>query len=272
MSIGYLADSFDVISLRDLDLIAQARARCSRLLVGVFTDDYVKQLLGRHPLVPFDERAAVVQHVDGVSDVVSHDPLIRSAPQAEASVLFAAVGSPVSPGDDPTWLSPRAEHIELKRRDPAIVGRFRSNQGGHQGQSRPVVGYVPGAWDAFHIGHLNILRRAREQCDYLVVGVVTDEALHQAKGKYPIIPLAERMQVVAHLGMVDDVVVDRSSDKLEVWREVGFDVLFKGDDWLGTPKGDKLQADMASVGVTVKFFPYTVGTSSTLRRAQLNAL
>jgi glycerol-3-phosphate cytidylyltransferase len=131
------------------------------------------------------------------------------------------------------------------------------------------VGYVPGAWDMFHIGHLNILLRAREQCDRLVVGVVTDEALQQAKGKLPVIPLDERVEVIRHLAMVDDVVVDFSSSKLEVWERVRFDVLFKGDDWRGTPKGEKLEADMASVAVRVIYFPYTVHTSSTLLRSLL---
>jgi len=133
----------------------------------------------------------------------------------------------------------------------------------------PTVGYVAGAWDMFHIGRLNILLRAREQCDRLIVGVVTDEALHQTKGKFPVIPLDERVEVIRHLAVVDDVVVDFSSNKLEVWERVGFDVLFKGDDWRGTPKGDKLEADMASVGVRVIYFPYTVHTSSTLLRSVL---
>jgi glycerol-3-phosphate cytidylyltransferase len=135
--------------------------------------------------------------------------------------------------------------------------------------NRPVVGYVPGAWDMFHIGHLNILLRSREQCDRLIVGVVTDDALYAAKNKYPIVPLAERMEVVSHFAMVDDVVVDYSSNKLDVWRRVGFDVLFKGDDWRGTAKGDKLEADMATVGVSVCYFPYTAHTSSTQLRAML---
>lgn len=135
--------------------------------------------------------------------------------------------------------------------------------------SRPVVGYVPGAWDMFHIGHLNILSRSRSQCDRLVAGVVTDEALFAAKGKHPVIPLAERMEVLSHLDLVDDVIVDHSVNKLEVWRRVGFDVLFKGDDWRGTPKGDRLEADMASVGVRVCYFPYTAHTSSTRLRELL---
>jgi glycerol-3-phosphate cytidylyltransferase len=135
--------------------------------------------------------------------------------------------------------------------------------------NRPLVGYVPGAWDMFHVGHLNILLRAREQCDRLVVGAVTDDALFAAKGKYPIVPLDERIEVVASFAMVDDVVVDYSSNKLDVWRRIGFDVLFKGDDWRGTDKGDKLEADMATVGVAVRYFPYTAHTSSTQLRAML---
>lgn len=132
-----------------------------------------------------------------------------------------------------------------------------------------VRGYVPGAWDMFHIGHLNILKRARERCDRLVVGVVTDEALFAAKGKLPVIPFEERCEVVASMAIVDEVVADFSSDKLEVWDRVGFDVLFKGDDWRGTPKGDKLERDMASVGVELNYFPYTAHTSSTLLRKLL---
>jgi glycerol-3-phosphate cytidylyltransferase len=136
--------------------------------------------------------------------------------------------------------------------------------------SAPIVGYVPGAWDMFHVGHLNILLRARPHCDKLIVGVVTDEALYQAKGKFPIVPLEERMEIVRHLNIVDDVTTDFSSNKLEVWERVGFDVLFKGDDWRGTAKGDKLEADMASVGVRVHYFPYTAHTSSTALRALLS--
>lgn len=133
-----------------------------------------------------------------------------------------------------------------------------------------VVGYVPGGWDMFHVGHLNILLRAREHCDRLVAGVVSDEALERAKGKTPVIPLDERMEVVRHLSMVDDVVADFSGDKRQVWERVRFDVLFKGDDWRGTAKGSRLEADMASIGVRVHYFPYTVHTSSTLLRSLLS--
>ena len=106
-------------------------------------------------------------------------------------------------------------------------------------------------------------------CDRLIVGVVTDEALFAAKDKWPIVPLDERFEMVRNLDLVDDVVIDHSSNKLEVWQRVGFDVLFKGDDWRGTAKGYKLEEDMASVGVRVKYFPYTAHTSSTMLRSIL---
>ena len=133
-------------------------------------------------------------------------------------------------------------------------------------QRHGVVGYVPGAWDMFHIGHLNILKRARQHADWLIVGVVSDEALLAMKGKTPVITLDERMAIVEALRLVDEVVVDFSINKLEVWQSVHFDVLFKGSDWKGTARGDQLEADMASVGVKVHYFPYTVHTSSTLLR------
>lgn len=135
--------------------------------------------------------------------------------------------------------------------------------------TQPVVGYVPGAWDMFHVGHLNILLKARERCDRLVVGVVTDEALFSAKGKYPVVPLDERIEVVRSIKLVDEVTVDHSSNKLDVWGRVNFNVLFKGDDWRGTAKGARLETDMASVGVDVRYFPYTAHTSSTLLRSML---
>ena len=135
-----------------------------------------------------------------------------------------------------------------------------------------VMGYVPGVYDLFHVGHLTILRRARLACDELVVGVVTDEVVERTKGRRPVVPLGERMEIISGLAVVDRVVADDcTSDKLPMWERLGFDVLFKGDDWLGTPKGDQLEASMAAVGAQVHYLPYTQHTSSTLLRAALDA-
>ncbi|PVZ58993.1 adenylyltransferase/cytidyltransferase family protein [Arthrobacter sp. H-02-3] len=130
------------------------------------------------------------------------------------------------------------------------------------------IGYAPGAFDLFHIGHLNILKHAKSQCDYLIAGVVSDEILEQVKGRLPFVPLAERMEIVGSIGYVDKVFAEVVPDKLQVWEELRFNVFFKGDDWKGTPQGERLQAAFSAVGVEVVYFPYTVHTSSSaLRRA-----
>ena len=134
------------------------------------------------------------------------------------------------------------------------------------------IGYAPGAYDLFHVGHLNLLRRARAACDHLVAGVVSDEMLEQARGRRPVVPLSERLEIVSHISFVDSVHAETLPDKLETWREVGFDIFFKGDDWRGTPKGIELERRFAEVGVEVVYFPYTIQTSSTALRTALAAL
>jgi glycerol-3-phosphate cytidylyltransferase len=135
-----------------------------------------------------------------------------------------------------------------------------------------VIGYAPGAYDLFHIGHLKLLRHARAQCDHLIAGVVSDEMLQRTKGRAPVVPLPERLEIVRSLRIVDEVHAEVVPDKLDTWREVRFDVLFKGDDWRGTPKGDRLERDFAAVGVEIRYFPYTVHTSSTALRRALDLL
>ncbi len=133
----------------------------------------------------------------------------------------------------------------------------------------PLVGYAPGAWDLFHIGHLNVLRHARTRCDYLVAGVVSDEMLRLAKGRLPVVPTLERAEIVRSIGLVDEVFVEDQPDKLETWRRRPFDLFFKGDDWKGTTKGRELERRFAAVGVEVVYFPYTTHTSSTALRRVL---
>lgn len=135
-----------------------------------------------------------------------------------------------------------------------------------------VVGYAPGGWDMFHIGHLNIIRRSREVCDCLVVGVASDESLIRQKGRAPVVPLAERIEIVRAIRYVDEVIVDDSPDKREAWATRRFDVLFKGNDWRGTEKGARLERDMAELNVRVHYLPYTPDTSSTLLRQALGGL
>ncbi|MFR1756743.1 MAG: adenylyltransferase/cytidyltransferase family protein [Thomasclavelia spiroformis] len=134
------------------------------------------------------------------------------------------------------------------------------------------VGYTTGVFDMFHIGHLNILRRAKEQCDYLIVGVSTDELVKEYKNKTPIIPFEERAEIVQSIDCVDRVIAQENRDKYEAWRELKFDVMFVGDDWKGKPLFMKLEEEFKKVGVDVVYFPYTKDTSSTILREKLNVL
>lgn len=132
----------------------------------------------------------------------------------------------------------------------------------------PIIGYVPGVYDLFHVGHLNALRQARERCDVLVAGVVSDELCESAKGVRPFVPLEERIEIVDAIGIVDATFAERTLDKLDAWREVGFHRIFKGDDWVGTARARRLERQLAGIDVEIVYFPYTAHTSSTqLRRA-----
>ena len=134
------------------------------------------------------------------------------------------------------------------------------------------IGYAAGAFDLFHIGHLNLLRHAKQHCDILIAGVVSDEMLRQVKGIEPVIPTAERADIVRHISFVDDVHVETTPSKIDAWREVGFTHFFKGDDWRGTEKGLRLEREFGVVGVEVVYFPYTAHTSSSALRRALDAI
>lgn len=126
------------------------------------------------------------------------------------------------------------------------------------------IGYTTGVFDMFHIGHLNILRRAKEMCDYLIVGVSTDELVMTYKGKKPIICFEERIEIVSAINVVDQVVPQTSMDKYAAWETLKFDALFHGSDWKNSDMYNKIIDDFKHVGVDVVFLPHTEGVSSTM--------
>ena len=134
------------------------------------------------------------------------------------------------------------------------------------------IGYAAGAFDLFHVGHLNLLAQARQRCDYLIAGVVSDELLRATKGRAPVVPLAERLEIVRNIRYVDEAVAEVHPNRLDTWRDNHFDVFFKGDDWRGTEKGVSLERQLSSVGVEVVYFPYTMHTSSTVLRRALGQI
>ena len=135
-----------------------------------------------------------------------------------------------------------------------------------------IIGYAAGGFDLFHVGHLNILRQAKSRCDFLIAGVVSDQLLRQTKGRLPVIPESERLDIVSSINFVDQAVLEFHPNRLDTWKNVRFNVFFKGDDWKGTAKGEALESAFATVGVTVEYFPYTVHTSSSKLRFALDQL
>ena len=126
------------------------------------------------------------------------------------------------------------------------------------------IGYTTGVYDMFHIGHLNILKRAKEQCDYLIVGVSTDELVQEYKNKMPIIPFNERAEIVRAIRYVDEVVPQENMDKIEALKRLKFNAMFHGDDWKGSDMYKNIQKEFDKYGVDLVFLPHTDGISSTI--------
>lgn len=131
------------------------------------------------------------------------------------------------------------------------------------------IGYTTGVFDMFHVGHLNILKKAKEQCEYLIVGVSTDELVQKSKNKNPIIPFDERVEIIKSIKYVDEVVPQINKNKMEAYERYKFDVMFVGDDWKGTESFNKWEDELKKKGSTIIYFPYTKGTSSTILREKL---
>lgn len=132
------------------------------------------------------------------------------------------------------------------------------------------VGYTSGVYDMFHIGHLNILKRAKEQCDYLIVGVTSDALSNSRKKKYPIICQEDRIAIVESIKFVDKVIIQDDMDKLKVVKEYGCDAVFVGSDWKGTSSWNKYEQEFNEVGCEVVYLDHTDGISSTILRDKLN--
>ena len=125
------------------------------------------------------------------------------------------------------------------------------------------IGYTDGVFDLFHIGHLNAIKAAKEKCDYLIVGVHSDEIVRGYKHHDTVIPEDERLAIVSALKYVDKAVLNHTRDKMELWNLYHFDCVMIGDDWKGTDRWNQFEKVLAEVGVSVEYIEYTKGISST---------
>lgn len=130
-------------------------------------------------------------------------------------------------------------------------------------KKKEIVGYTTGVYDMFHIGHLNVIQKAKSLCDYLIVGVSTDELVQHDKNKTPVIPFEERSAIVAALKYVDKVVPQENKNKKGAWEKYHFDKMFVGSDWQGTSQWLKYEEEFKPLGVEIVYLPHTDGISST---------
>ncbi|MBQ7878015.1 MAG: adenylyltransferase/cytidyltransferase family protein [Bacteroidaceae bacterium] len=135
---------------------------------------------------------------------------------------------------------------------------------------KPIIGYTTGVYDMFHVGHLNILRRAKEQCDILIVGVSTDELVEREKNKTPIIPFEDRRSIIEAIRYVDKVVAQTDKNKFGAWENLQFHRMFVGSDWQGTPQWKKYEEEFSQVGVEIVYLPHTDGISSSILREKIS--
>ena len=133
-----------------------------------------------------------------------------------------------------------------------------------------IIGYTTGVYDMFHVGHLNILKRAKEQCDYLIVGVSTDDLVQQEKNKMPIISFADRCAIVEAIKYVDKVVPQYDKNKFGAWESYHFNKMFVGSDWKNTRQWVAYEEQFKPVGVEIVYLDHTDGISSTILRDRLN--
>ena len=132
-----------------------------------------------------------------------------------------------------------------------------------------VIGYTQGTYDMFHIGHLKMIKNAKRRCDYLIVGVNTDERVERYKNKRRIVPLEERVEIVRSIKYVDEVIITNTLDKKEIWDKIRFDEIYIGDDWKGNERWERTGKEMEALGARLVYLPYTKDTSSTMLREKL---
>lgn len=130
------------------------------------------------------------------------------------------------------------------------------------------IGYTQGVYDMFHIGHLNLINHAKEYCDYLIVGVNSDDLVQSYKHKTPVIHENERRFIVSNIKAVDECVVVNTLDKIDAWNNYHFNAIFIGDDWKGNPRWVKTEQDLEPYGAKVVYLPHTDGISSTILRPE----
>ncbi len=274
MIIGYTTGVFDMFHIGHLNILKRAKEQCDYLIVGVSTDDLVEHDKNKTPIIPFENRCAIVEAIRYVDKVVPQKDKNKYGAWEKYQFNKMFVGSDWK--GTPQWnafekqLAPHGvEIVYLPHTDGISSSILRetlglSKTGG--GRNDISIGYTTGVYDMFHIGHLNIIRRSKQECDYLIVGVSTDECVEGYKHHTPVVPYAERAAIVAAIKYVDEVVPQITMDKTEYLKHRHFDVMFHGDEWKGTELYNNYEKEFAKYGARIEYLSHTEGISSSMLR------
>lgn len=123
--------------------------------------------------------------------------------------------------------------------------------------------YISGVWDLLHIGHLNILERAKNLGGTLIVGVNTDDLVPTYKGRKSVIPHEQRKRLVGALKCVDKTIPHPSLDEVEMLDKYDIDVVVVSSEWGKLPEQQVRKRYIEKTGRKLVVFPYTKDISTT---------
>lgn len=235
--VGFIHGSFDMFNIGDLRAIEIAKEQCENLIVGIYTDEMMLANSQRASMIPYEDQMKIVNAIKGVDSIVEISSPKQLEKRDELKAIIKAKG-----------LSYKEDLPERRKYE---------------------VGFIQGTFDMFHIGHLRLIERAKNQCQQLIVGVNTDELVQSYKKKTPIVGFEERLRIVEAIKGVDRAIGIDDRDKIRAAKELGFNVLIMGNDWKGSEFYNSMEEKLKQIGVDTVYLPYTQGISSTILRKRL---
>lgn len=280
--IGYTTGVYDMFHIGHLDILEKAKSMCDYLIVGVSTDELVQKEKNKTPVIPYAERAEIVGSIRYVDQVVPQENKNKNEAWEKFHFDKMFVGSDWQ--GTPQWKKIEEEFrplgveiVYLQHTDgisstqlTAFIKKELEEINAIHSNGGSSIGYTTGVFDLFHIGHLNILRRAKERCDKLIVGVSIDENVMSYKHKKPVVPFDERIRIIKAVKYVDYVVEQADMDKFKAWEKLHYNVMFHGSDWKNSSMYDEIEAKLNTVGVKVEFLPHTDGVSTSMLSEKIN--
>lgn len=270
--IGYATGVFDMFNVGHLNFLRSAKEQCDCLVVGVSTDDHVMRYKQKKSVIPYEDRKTIVDAVRYVDKVVPQDDMDKfeawnrlhfdvlfHGDDRKDSVMYDEVEQKLKAvGCDMVFLPYIEKMTSSMFKDRINLLTARPTQNGK------IIGYTQGTFDLFHIGHLNLIKHAKEHCDYLIVGVNSDALVENYKNKHTVTGEQERAEIILGMSVVDECHVVNTLDKKDAYSKFHFNTIFIGDDWKGNARWEQTRMEMKAIGVDVKFLPHTDGISTTM--------